>query len=61
MDKIETYRIHQEWIEKSLLSDSLTEWEDGFLKSIKKQLENKGSLSPKQIEILERIYAEKTD
>lgn len=38
----------------------LTKWEEDFIESIKSQLEERGSLSPKQAEILERIYVEKT-
>jgi hypothetical protein len=56
MDKATAYRIHQEWIDESLESDRLSDWEDKFLKSIKEQLEKKGFLSPKQIEVLERIH-----
>lgn len=61
MDKADLYRLHSEWIEKCELSGKLTEWEANFIESIRKYLEDKGSLSPKQVEILERIYAEKTD
>lgn len=38
----------------------LTEWEEDFVSSIRKQFERKGELSPRQFEILEQIYAEKT-
>lgn len=38
----------------------LTEWEENFVKSVRKQFDRKGTLSDRQIEILERIYAEKT-
>jgi hypothetical protein len=38
----------------------LNTWENNFLISIKDQFDNRGTLSPKQFEILERIYAEKT-
>lgn len=41
-------------------SDKLSDWETNFIESIDAQLRLKGSLSPRQIEILERIYAEKT-
>ena len=41
-------------------SDDLTEWEENFYSSIKIQFQKKGDLSNKQIDILERIYAEKT-
>ena len=61
MDKTDLYRVHQAWIEAYQSSDKLTEWEDNFVSSLKEQLEKKGSLSSKQVEILERIYAERTD
>ena len=38
----------------------LTKWEDDFIGSITEQFERQGSLSERQVEILERIYAEKT-
>lgn len=38
----------------------LTDWEERFVASVSVQLELKGSLSDKQVERLERIYAEKT-
>jgi hypothetical protein len=38
----------------------LSKWEDNFLDSIREQFEERGSLSDRQFEILERIYAEKT-
>lgn len=41
-------------------SRELTEWEDNFMNSIKRQYALKSILSDKQFEILERIYAEKT-
>lgn len=39
---------------------TLTEWEENFLSSIEYQYNQRGSLSDKQFEILERIYSEKT-
>lgn len=38
----------------------LTKWEENFVESVAEQLTTKGSLSPRQEEILERIYAERT-
>lgn len=61
MDKAEAYRVHHEWIDRCLESDKLSEWERDFVDSVKKQLEGKGSLSPRQAEVLEDIYAKKTD
>jgi len=40
--------------------DKLTDWELQFLESIQDQFNRKGSLSTKQFQILERIYAERT-
>lgn len=52
----------QGWIDSILAeaSDDLTEWESNFIDSLQGQLTRKGSLSERQEEILERIYAEKT-
>ena len=41
-------------------SDGLTKWEEEFINSIDDQMERHGSISDRQEEILERIYAEKT-
>lgn len=38
----------------------LTDWEERFVASVSVQLELRGSLKPRQVEILERLYAEKT-
>ena len=61
MNESELYQLHYSWIEACQLSDNLSEWEDNFINSLLDQLIKKGSLSHKQIEILERIYADKTD
>jgi hypothetical protein len=51
----------REWIEAvNEGGKGLTQWEISFMESITDQLERKGTLSERQIEILERIYAEKT-
>lgn len=60
MDKDQLYKVHQQWIEQCQLSSNLTEWEENFVDNVKKQLEKRGSLSHAQVEILERIYTEKT-
>lgn len=41
-------------------SKPLTQWEEGFLASVKDQWERKRWLSGPQFETLEKIYAEKT-
>lgn len=38
----------------------LTKWEEQFLESIADQFEHSHTLSDRQFEILDRIYAEKT-
>ena len=38
----------------------LTAWEQQFMESITDQFDRSGTLSVRQLEILERIYAEKT-
>lgn len=38
----------------------LTPWERTFMESVTEQMERAGTLSERQQEILERIYAEKT-
>jgi uncharacterized protein YmfQ (DUF2313 family) len=41
-------------------SDKLTDWENSFIESIWSRIKAGYTLSQKQEEILERIYAEKT-
>lgn len=52
----------QQWIDDIVeeSSDNLSDWENSFIESIQIQLNNRGQLSERQEEILERIYAEKT-
>jgi hypothetical protein len=40
--------------------EKLTEWEENFIASIALRFKQKGALSGRQVEILERIYADKT-
>jgi hypothetical protein len=42
-------------------SKPLTTWEESFVESVTDQWERRHWLSDRQLEILERIYAEKTD
>lgn len=52
----------REWLDAlETPSKPLTDWETQFIESVSDQLTNRGMLSGKQVEILERIYAEKTD
>lgn len=39
---------------------SLTKWERDFVESLQEQFDERGRLSDRQAEILERIYADKT-
>jgi len=41
-------------------SKALTKWEENFLESISEQYQTRGTLSDRQLEILDRIYTEKT-
>lgn len=51
----------QDWIDKIKEEGrDLTKWETDYVESVEDQLDRLGRLSEKQIEILERIYAEKT-
>lgn len=58
---MQSYQTLQQWI--SLIQDTgkgLSKWEEDFVSSVAEQLETRKSLSERQIEILERIYTEKT-
>lgn len=39
---------------------TLTKWESDFVESVTDQYSHRGTLTHKQFEVLERIYAEKT-
>lgn len=48
-------------IEKlDIADDNMTEWEQNFVLSVRRQFMDKGKLSDRQMEILERIYSERT-
>jgi hypothetical protein len=53
-------KVLEYWIMESMDARGVTDWERNFIRSISKQLTDKGSLSPKQEDTLERIYAERT-
>lgn len=55
----ETLRLWLDAIEQEA-SDSLTSWESDFVASLRRQFDEKRTLSQKQCDTLERIYAEKT-
>jgi hypothetical protein len=47
-------------IELQSPSKPLSNWEENFVESVQGQFEERGSVSTKQFEILEKLYAEKT-
>ena len=53
--------VIQDWLQQiEDFGRGLTKWEKDFVESISEQLDSSGSISDRQEEILERIYAEKT-
>lgn len=53
--------VLRDWIDQiNERGRGLTKWEEDFMDSITEQFAERGSLSPKQTEILERIYADRT-
>ena len=52
---------HREWLDAIIDNGvNLSEWEKQFIESLHDLLDRGGSLSEKQAETLERIYATKT-
>lgn len=52
---------YEDWAEAILEhGKDVTQWEQSFTKSIRKQLDTAQCLTQRQAEILERIYTEKT-
>lgn len=60
--KPQPVEVYINWIETILdeASDELNEWESNFVNDISIKVLNGGTLTQRQEEILERIYAEKT-
>ena len=57
----QTKEVLERWIQTCLEDGKgITAWENEFLVSVGEQLEKKGTLSEKQEDIVERIYANKT-
>lgn len=54
----ETIRHWIETINKE--GKNLSSWEEEFMESLTEKFENRGWISEKQEEVLERIYSEKT-
>ncbi len=52
----------QSWVDAIIdeASDDLNDWETKFIEDMKIKIDNKWSLTQRQEEILEKIYAEKT-
>jgi len=56
-----SYSVWNKWVyEIRVNGRGLTDWEENFVNFLDEQLSRTGSISLKQEEILERIYAEKT-
>jgi len=62
MTNAEKEKLYHSWIDACINEHKkrLSKWEEEFLESISDQLDRSGTLSERQAEILERIYAEKT-
>jgi hypothetical protein len=58
--KMHTSEVYQEWVDRILVEAKLTQWEQDFIDSINRQLGLEVTLSPRQADKLESIYAEKT-
>lgn len=61
--KMGTYDIDTLWKWTEVIKTEgkeLTEWEESFVDSVRDQIQKRRVLSARQIEILERIYVEKT-
>lgn len=57
----QTADVLQSWIRKiNEEGRGLSTWELEFMESVTEQFEDRGTLSAKQEEVVERIYAEKT-
>ena len=53
--------VIQNWIETVQTEGrGLSKWEQDFIASLSEQFDERGTVSEKQQEILERIYADKT-
>jgi len=60
-NRMDNFTLHMSWIDKCMEErHKLNDWERKFIIDIRLQLRSKGSLSDKQVQILERIYADKT-
>ena len=58
----ERFDVVAEWIRivNEEAHKPLTDWEQSFMESVTDQFDRTGRISERQLEILERIYAEKT-
>jgi uncharacterized membrane-anchored protein len=53
--------VIQSWLDElEAKAKKLTKWEEGFVESVSEQFQTRKTISDRQEEILERIYAEKT-
>jgi len=60
MDADEKKKIEHWFKEIEETGVNLTKWEQDFVESVKVQYQERGKLSEKQQEILERIYVDRT-
>jgi thiaminase len=60
--KPQSIEVYQSWIDaiSEESSEKLTSWETDFIDSIQARLISGRTLTERQAEVLERIYAEKT-
>jgi hypothetical protein len=58
----QSWEVLQSWIDAIIeeASDELNDWETKFIEDMAIRVANKWSLTQRQEEILERIYADKT-
>lgn len=62
MNEQKLYELHMHWIDRCIEErHKLSDWERKFIVDLRLQLRSKGQLSDKQVVILERIYADKTE
>lgn len=61
MSKSQSQETYAKWIyECQHNGRGLTDWEEHFIESLDQQMTDGRGITPRQAEILERIYAEKT-
>jgi len=52
--------VIEDWLERIAVEGrNLTKWEHEFIESVQDQFDRSGSLSDKQVDVVERIYTER--